>query len=39
MEEMDLADEGFDWMTGEYTYKKERLKRVLNEPDYDDFYE
>ena len=39
MEEWDPADEGLDWLTGEYTYKRERLKRALKALDNDDFYE
>ena len=39
MEEWDTIDEGLDWLTGEYTYKRKRLKRALKAIGNDDFYE
>ena len=35
MDEWNPNDEGIDWLTGEYTYKREKLKRDLKEHSYD----
>ena len=31
MNEWDSFDDGIDWLTGEYTYKKARLRAALKE--------
>jgi hypothetical protein len=31
MDEWDSVDDGIDWLTGEYTYKKEKIRKALKE--------
>ena len=31
MNDWDFVDDGIDWLTGEYTYKREKLKKALKE--------
>jgi hypothetical protein len=39
MDECDPIDDELDWLTGEFTYKRENLRRAINSISRDDFYE